>query len=167
MGIYSNQYKSVKDIPENGKIAVPNDVTNEGRALLLLQEAGLIKLPKDFNGSGTADAIVSNPKHLQIVPMVAAQTPRALPDVAASVINNGVAVDAGFNPVKDSIVHEGKTAKPYINIIAAKTKDKDRKELKEIVKLYQEKDTADFINKEFKGALIPTFVPLSDIGVKN
>lgn len=167
MGIYSDKYKSVNDIPDGGKIAVPNDVTNEGRALLLLQEAGLIKLPKDFNGSGTPDQITSNPKHLKIVPVVAAQTPRALQDVAASVINNGVAVDAGFNPVKDSILHEGKTAKPYINIIAAQTKDKNRKELREIVKLYQQKDTADFIKKEYKGALIPTFVPLSEFGVKN
>lgn len=167
MGIYSDKYKAVKDIPDGAKIAVPNDVTNEGRALLLLQEAGLLKMPKDFNGIGTVEQIVSNPKHLKIIPMVAGQTPRALPDVAASVINNGIAVDAGFNPIKDSIFHETKTAKPYLNIIAARTKDKDRKELKEIVKLYQQKDTADFIKKEYKGALIPTFVPLSEIGVKN
>jgi D-methionine transport system substrate-binding protein len=167
MGIYSDKNKSIKDIPDGGKIAIPNDATNGGRALLLLQEAGLIKMPKDFTGNGIDVKMASNPKHLKIVPMVAAQTPRALPDVAASVINNGIAVDAGFNPVKDSIFHEDKTAKPYINIIAAQTKDKDRKELKEIVKLYQQKDTADFIKKEYKGATIPTFVPLSDIGVKN
>jgi D-methionine transport system substrate-binding protein len=167
MGIYSNKHKDVKDIPDGGKIAVPNDVTNEGRALLLLQEAGLITLPKDFDGSGTVEQIISNPKHLKIVPVVAGQTPRVLPDVAASIINNGIAVDAGFNPVKDSIFHEGATAKPYINIIATQTKDKNNKALKEIVKLYQQKDTAEFIKKQFKGALIPTFVPLSEIGVKN
>ncbi|WML42942.1 MetQ/NlpA family ABC transporter substrate-binding protein [Neobacillus sp. PS3-40] len=167
MGIYSNKHKDVKDIPDGGKIAVPNDVTNEGRALLLLQEAGLITLPKDFDGSGTVEQIISNPKHLKIVPVVAGQTPRVLPDVAASIINNGIAVDAGFNPVKDSIFHEGATAKPYINIIATRTKDKNNKALKEIVKLYQQKDTAEFIKKQFKGALIPTFVPLSEIGVKN
>ena len=167
MGIYSDKYKSVKDIPDGGKIAIPNDAINGGRALLLLQEAGLIKMPKDFTGNGIDGKIASNPKHLQITPMVAAQTPRALPDVAASVINNGIAVDAGFNPVEDSVVHEDKTAKPYINIIAARTKDKNRKELKEIVKLYQQQDTADFIKKEYKGAMIPTFVPLTEIGVKN
>ena len=167
MGIYSDKNKSIKDIPDGGKIAIPNDAINGGRALLLLQEAGLIKMPKGFTGDGIDVKMTSNPKHLKIVPMVAAQTPRALPDVAASVINNGVAVDAGFNPIKDSIFHEDKTAKPYINIIAAKTKDKNRKELKEIVKLYQQKDTADFIKKEYKGATIPTFVPLSEIGVKN
>jgi D-methionine transport system substrate-binding protein len=167
MGIYSDKYKHVKDIPDGSKIAVPNDVTNEGRALLLLQKAGLIKLADNFI-SGGVEGIVQNPKHLQIVPMVAAQTPRALPDVAASVINNGVAVDAGKNPISDSIYHEtGKNAKPYINIIAAKTKDKNRSELKEIVKLFQQKDTADLIKKDYKGAQIPTFVPVSELSVKN
>ena len=85
-------------------------------------------------------------------------------NVAASIINNGIAVDAGFNPIKDSIVHENETAKPYINIIATRTEDKDKKELKKIASLYQQKDVAAFIKKEYKGSTIPTFVPLSDIG---
>lgn len=164
LGLYSEKYKSVKDIPEGGKIAVPNEATNMGRAFLLLQEAGLIELPEDFDGNGSLDKIISNPKNLEIVPVVAGQTPRVLPDVAASIINNGIAVDAGFNPVKDSILHEDDTATPYINIIATRTEDKDRKELKRIVELYQEKDTAEFIEKEYNGSTIPTFVPLSKIG---
>lgn len=164
MGIYSDKYKDVKDIPTGGKIAVPNEATNMGRALLLLQEAGLIKLPDDFDGNGSVDKIVENPKKLKIVPIVAGQTPRVLPDVAASIINNGIAVDAGLNPIKDSIVHENETAKPYINIIATRTEDKNKKELKKIASLYQQKDVAAFIKKEYKGSSIPTFVPLSDIG---
>lgn len=164
LGLYSDKYKSIKDIPKGGKIAVPNEATNMGRAFLLLQDAGLIELPEDFDGNGSLDKIVSNPKNLEIVPVVAGQTPRVLPDVAGSVINNGIAVDAGFNPVKDSIFHEDETATPYINIIAARTEDKDRKELKRIVELYQEKDTAEFIEKEYAGNTIPTFVPLSKIG---
>jgi D-methionine transport system substrate-binding protein len=164
LGLYSEKYKSIKEIPEGGKIAVPNEATNMGRAFLLLQDAGLIELPKDFDGNGSLDKIVSNPKNLEIVPVVAGQTPRVLPDVAGSIINNGIAVDAGFNPVKDSIFHEDETATPYINIIAARTEDKNRKELKRIVELYQEEDTAEFIEKEYEGNTIPTFVPLSKIG---
>jgi D-methionine transport system substrate-binding protein len=164
MGIYSEKYKDVKDIPEGGKIAVPNEATNMGRSFLLLQEAGLITLPEDFDGNGSIDKIVENPKNLEIVPVVAGQTPRVLPDVAASIINNGIAVDAGFNPVEDSIFHESATATPYINIIAARTEDKDNETLKRLGELYQEDDVAEFIEKEYKGSTIPTFVPLSEIG---
>ncbi len=164
LGLYSEKYKSVDDIPDGAKIAVPNEATNMGRAFLLLQEAGLIDLPEDFDGNGSLDKIKKNPKNIEIVPVVAGQTPRVLPDVAASIINNGIAVDAGFNPVKDSIFHEDDTATPYINIIAARTEDKDNKTLKKIVELYQEEDTADFIEKEYNGSTIPTFVPLSKIG---
>ncbi|MBY0123424.1 MetQ/NlpA family ABC transporter substrate-binding protein [Bacillus sp. S/N-304-OC-R1] len=164
MGIYSDKYKKVDEIPDGGKIAVPNEASNMGRALLLLQEAGLIGLPKDFDGLGAIDKITDNPKHLEIVPVVPGQTPRVLPDVAASVINNGIAVDAGFSPTQDSIFHESATATPYINIIATRTEDKDNPTLKKIAELFQQDDVAEFINKEYKGNQIPTFVPLSKIG---
>ena len=164
MGIYSDKLKDVKEIPDGSKIAVPNDESNMGRALLLLQEAGLIGLPKDFNGLGSVNSVTENPKNLEIVPVVAAQTPRVLPDVAASVINNGVAVDAGFSPTKDSIFHESETATPYINIIAVKAEDKDNATLKRIAELYQSEDTKKFIEDEYQGNMIPTFVPLEKIG---
>lgn len=165
MGLYSEKYENVEDIPEGGKIAVPNEATNMGRAFLLLQEAGLITLPEDFDGNGSLDKIVENPKNLEIVPVVAGQTPRVLPDVAASIINNGIAVDAGFNPTEDSIFHEDNTATPYINIIAVRTEDKNREDLQKLAELYQEDDVKEFIEKEYKGSTIPTFVPLSEIGV--
>jgi D-methionine transport system substrate-binding protein len=164
MGIYSEKYKDVKDIPDGAKIALPNDASNQGRALLLLQEAGLIKLPKDFDPNGDLTQIKENPKNIEFVPVVPAQTPRALPDVAASVINNGIANDAGFSPLKDSIFHESETATPYINIIASRAEDKDNKTYKRIAELFQEEDTAKFIEKEYDGNLIPTFVPLENIG---
>ena len=164
MGIYSDKYKKADDIPEGGKIAVPNEATNMGRALLLLEEAGLIKLEEGFDGNGSVDKIAENPKKLEIVPVVAGQTPRVLPDVAASIINNGIAVDAGFSPTQDSIFHESETATPYINIIATRAEDKDNKTLKRVAELYQEDDVKKFINKEYKGNSIPTFVPLSEIG---
>ncbi|WHY00090.1 MetQ/NlpA family ABC transporter substrate-binding protein [Neobacillus sp. DY30] len=164
MGIYSEKYKDVKDIPDGAKIALPNDASNQGRALLLLQEAGLIELPKDFDPNGDLTQIKENPKNIEFVPIVPAQTPRALPDVAASVINNGIAGDAGLSPLEDAIFHESETATPYLNIIAVQAKDKDNKTYKRIAELYQSEDTAKFIEDEFKGNMIPTFVPLSNIG---
>ncbi|MEC1261803.1 MetQ/NlpA family ABC transporter substrate-binding protein [Bacillus swezeyi] len=164
MGVYSDKYQSVGDIPDGAKIAVPNEATNMGRALLLLQSAGLLQLKGGFDGNGTLDAIKENPKNLEITAVAAEQTPRVLPDVAASVINNGIAVDAGLHPVKDSIKLEDETATPYINIIAARTEDRNREDLIKIVELYQADDTAEFIKKEFDGAQLPTFVPLKEIG---
>jgi D-methionine transport system substrate-binding protein len=163
MGIYSEKHKSVDDIPEGSKIAVPQEATNMGRALLLLQESGLIKLEKGFEQSQGLEAIKENPKNLEITPVVAAQTPRVLPDVAASIINNGVAVEAGFVPVDDSIYIEGAESTPYINIIAAQAKDKDNETYQKIVEIYQQDDVAEHIKKAYKNSLIPTFVPLSDI----
>jgi D-methionine transport system substrate-binding protein len=164
MGIYSEKYKDVKDIPDGAKIALPNDASNQGRALLLLQEAGLIELPEDFNANGDLNQIKENPKNIEFVPVVPAQTPRALPDVAASLINNGIASDAGLSPLEDAIFVESETATPYLNIIAVQAKDKDNKTYKRVAELYQSEDTAKFIEEEYKGNLIPTFVPLSNIG---
>ncbi|MBH9965934.1 MetQ/NlpA family ABC transporter substrate-binding protein [[Bacillus] enclensis] len=163
MGIYSEKYKSVDDLPNGSKVALPQEATNMGRALLLLQEAGLIQLKEGFDQSQGLDAIKENPKNLEFTPVVAAQTPRVLPDVAASIINNGVAVEAGLVPVDDSIYIEGAESKPYINIIAAQEKDKDNKTNKKIVELYQEDDVAEHIKKTYKDSLIPTFVPVSEL----
>lgn len=164
MGLYSEKYDSIEDIPDGASIALPKEATNLGRGLLLLQEAGLIKLEDDFNGKGGLDKIVENPKNLQFKPLVAAQTPRVLPDVAASIINNGIAVDAGFSPLDDSIFHESETATPYINIIAVQEKNKDDKTLQKLADIYQSKDVKKLIQKEYDGNQIPTFVPLSKIG---
>ncbi|MCR8848307.1 MetQ/NlpA family ABC transporter substrate-binding protein [Rossellomorea sp. SC111] len=163
MGIYSEKYKSVEDLPKGSTVAVPQEATNLGRALLLLEEAGLIQLKEGFDQSQGLEAIKENPKNLEFTPVVAAQTPRVLPDVAASIINNGVAVEAGLVPVDDSIYIEGAESKPYINIIAAQEKDKDNKTYKKIVELYQEDDVAEHIKKTYKDSLIPTFVPVSEL----
>ncbi|PFG05201.1 MetQ/NlpA family ABC transporter substrate-binding protein [Bacillus sp. es.034] len=163
MGIYSEKYKSVEDLPKGSTVAVPQEATNLGRALLLLDEAGLIKLKEGFDQSQGLEAIKENPKNLEFTPVVAAQTPRVLPDVAASIINNGVAVEAGLVPVDDSIYIEGAESKPFINIIAAQEKDKDNKTYKKIVELYQEDDVAEHIKKTYKDSLIPTFVPVSEL----
>ncbi|QHE62630.1 MetQ/NlpA family ABC transporter substrate-binding protein [Rossellomorea vietnamensis] len=163
MGIYSEKYKSVEDLPKGSTVAVPQEATNLGRALLLLEEAGLIELKEGFDQSQGLEAIKENPKNLEFTPVVAAQTPRVLPDVAASIINNGVAVEAGFIPVDDSIYIEGAESKPFINIIAAQEKEKDNKTYQKIVELYQQDDVAEHIKKTYKDSLIPTFVPVSEL----
>ncbi|KHE71088.1 MetQ/NlpA family ABC transporter substrate-binding protein [Halobacillus sp. BBL2006] len=164
MGIYSEKYEDVNNIPEGSSIAIPKEATNMGRALLLLEKAGLIGLPEDFDGNGSLDKIKENPKNLKFEPIVAAQTPRVLPDVAASIINNGVAVEAGFVPVDDAIFIEDDTAQPYINIIAARADETDKEVYQKIVELYQEEDVANHIKEVYNDSLIPTFVPLEKIG---
>ncbi|MFC4558351.1 MetQ/NlpA family ABC transporter substrate-binding protein [Virgibacillus kekensis] len=164
MGVYSDKYKDVSEIPDGSSIAIPKEATNMGRALLLLEKSELIGLPDDFDGNGDLSKIEENPKNLKFEPIVAAQTPRVLPDVAASVINNGVAVEAGFVPVEDAIAIEDDTATPYINIIAARADETDKKVYQKIVEIYQQEDVAKHIREVFNNSLIPTFVPLEEIG---
>lgn len=160
MGIYSSSIKNIKNLKDGAKIAIPNDATNGGRALLLLQDAKLIKL-KDGSGiTPTVKDIVKNSKNLKIIPIVATQIPRSIKDVDAAAINNGVAVDAGYSPLKDSIYIEDakkESAKNYYNIIAVKTKDKNNEALKKLVKVYQTAETKKLIQKRYKGASIPVF----------
>lgn len=163
MGIYSKKYKDVKGIPNNATITIPNDMTNGGRALLLLEQAGLITLKEGFNGKGLTEAIQGNPKNLKIVPVAAPQTPRSMDDAAAAVINNGIAVSAGLSPTKDPIFAEDETAKPYINVIATKAERVNDPTLKKLVEIYQTDDVKKKIEEVYQGGMIPTFVPIKDI----
>jgi D-methionine transport system substrate-binding protein len=162
LGLYSKKYKSLDELPKKAKIAVPNDASNWGRALLLLQEAKLIKAVDNFDGNGGVDKIKENPKNIKIIPVDGANTPRVMDDVDASIINNGVAVEAGLY-LKDALIHESKTAKPYINVIAARKEDANRPELKKLVKIYQTDEVANFIKKTYKGNYIPTFISLKEL----
>lgn len=166
MGMFSDKFKSPEEIPNGGEIAIPNDPSNQARALLLLQSTGLIKLKSDFGLFGDPSGIVENPKKLKITPVVAQQTPRVLKDVAASVINNGVAGQAGLNITKDSIYLEdpnSDTVKPYINIIAARTKDKDNKNYKKIIEIYHSKEVEEAIKKDTKGGSLVVNIPIKDL----
>ncbi|MFI8496123.1 MetQ/NlpA family ABC transporter substrate-binding protein [Peribacillus butanolivorans] len=162
MGLYSKKHKDLKDLPNGATIAVPNEATNFGRALLLLQEAGLITLKEEFNGSGSLEIIKENPKKLKIKPVAAGNTPRLLDDADASAINNNFAVEAGLT-LKEALFHESKTAKPYINIIAVKKGNADRPELQKLVELYQSKEVEAFIEKTFKGNTIPAYVSVDEL----
>lgn len=161
MGIYSDKIKDVKEIKEKDKIAIPNDPTNGARALFLLQSAGLIEVDGKEGDAITVDDIKENPKNLEIIELDASQTARNLTEVAASVINSGVAVDAGFVPTEDSIYLEDKDdpAKAiYVNIIAAKKEDENSKTLENFVKnYYQTDETKKLVEKETKGSEIPAW----------
>ncbi|MEK4173198.1 MetQ/NlpA family ABC transporter substrate-binding protein [Lysinibacillus sp. FSL L8-0312] len=157
MGIYSEKVKNVNEIKKGDKIAIPDDPSNQARALRLLESAGLIKLADDFGLFGDPSKIVDNPKDLDILPIVAQQTPRVLPDVVASVINNGVAGQAGFDPVKDPIYLEDANdpnALPYVNIFAARADDQDNKTYQRIVELYHEEDVMKAVEAETNGGSI-------------
>lgn len=126
LGIYANKLKDITKIKDGGEIAIPNDPTNGGRALILLQTAGLIKVDPAKQQLPTVSDITENKRQLKITELDATQTARALQDVDASVINSGMAVDAGYTPDKDAIFLEpvNEKAKPYVNIVVAEKKIK-------------------------------------------
>lgn len=153
LGIYSNQIKDIKNLKDGAKVVIPNDVSNQARALKLLEKAGYIKLKKDFGLDGGPKDVVENKKNLNIKAVDAQQTARALDEVDIAVINNGVASKAGLNPKKDPIYSENpdaNAAKPYINFIAANTKDKDNKTLKRVAELYHSEEAKEALKEDTK-----------------
>lgn len=159
IGIYSKKLKAVKDLQPGAEIALPNDPSNENRALLLLQTQGLIKLKPGagVNGnSATTLDIADNPKKLKLLELDAAQLPRSLGDVDAAVINTNYALAAGLQPTKDAIARED-VHSPYANLIAVRAQDKDKPWVKKLVAAYHSQQVRDFIDTQFKGAMVPSF----------
>ena len=159
LGIYSSNVQDVSEIKENDVIAIPNDVSNEGRALLLLQTAGLIEVDPSKGQIPVVDDITSNPLNLTFETLDSSQTARALEDVTASVINSGMAVDAGFIPTEDAVFLEPVTesSDPYYNAIVAREEDKDNEVFKQIIETYQAEDTKEVIEETSKGSSIPVW----------
>lgn len=159
LGVYSDKISSIDEIKENDNIAIPNDPTNGGRALLLLQTAGLITVDPSAGRLPTIDKITENPLNLNIQELDAAQTARALQDVTISIINSGMAVDAGFVPKEDAIFLEpvDETSEPYINIIVSNSEDADNELYQLIVDAYQSEDTKEVIEETSKGSSIPAW----------
>lgn len=165
MGIYSQNHTDISEVTDGSKISIPNDESNRARALILLQSAGLITLPTDYDASSVSPAdIVDNPYNLELVELESTQLARSISDVDFAVINNGVAVDAGYVPVDDAVFIEPETSTDYINIIAAPASEKDNKTYQEICNVYQTDENAELIVEDSKGSSIPTFVDLSEIG---
>ncbi|MCI1985403.1 MAG: MetQ/NlpA family ABC transporter substrate-binding protein [Lactobacillus sp.] len=158
MRAYSNKIKSLKDLKQDGKVSVPNDAANEGRALQLLEANGLIKLKSGVTNPTIRD-ISENKLNLKISELDAAQTARSMNDVDAAIVNNDIAAAAKLDP-KDAINVEkiGKNSQPFINVIAAASKkDKQNKTYKKIVKAYQTKQTEKLMKKYYKGSTVPAW----------
>ncbi|PGL71685.1 methionine ABC transporter substrate-binding lipoprotein MetQ [Bacillus sp. AFS055030] len=158
IGVYSKKYKSLDDLPNGAKIIMSSSVADHGRMLSLLQHEGLIKLKAGVDPT-TAQIkdIAENPKNLKFQADVdAGMLPKVYQNNEgdAVLINTNYAIDAGLNPMKDAIALEGKES-PYVNIIAVRKGDKDKKEIKELVKVLHSKEIQDFIIKKYKGAVVP------------
>lgn len=138
MGLYSKKIKELSELPEHAVVAIPNDPTNEARALLLLQKAKLIKLKEINQQALTTQAIISNPKQLNIKEMDAAELPRTLDDVSLAAINTNYAVSAGLTPSKDALFVEDKTA-PYANLLVVKEETKDDPRYKVLIEALHSK----------------------------
>ena len=166
LGIYSDKVKNIKDVKKGAQVAIPNDVSNQARALKLLESAGLIKLKKNFGLNGTTKDIESNPKDLKIKAVDAQQTARALSDVDISVINNGVATKAVKDAKKDPIYLEKASSdavKPYINVVAVNSKDKDNKTYKKIIELYHSKEAQKALKEDTKDGEKPVDLSKKEI----
>ncbi|EZP75506.1 NLPA lipoprotein [Parageobacillus genomosp. 1] len=159
IGVYSKKYKSLEELPDGATIIMSNSVADHGRILSMLQEKGLIKLKEGIDKTkATVKDIVENPKHLKFEADVEAGL---LPQIYkngegdAVLINANYALDAGLDPAKDPIAVESPKDNPYVNIIAVRKGDENRKEIKTLVEVLQSKEIQDFIKKEYKGAVIP------------
>ncbi|WP_321501878.1 MetQ/NlpA family ABC transporter substrate-binding protein [Breoghania sp.] len=153
MGGYSKKVGSVEEIADGASIALPNDPSNGARALLLLEDQGLIKLTEGVGIKASVADVIENPHGYQLIELDAAQLPRSLDDVDVSVINTNYALDAGLSPIDDSIFREGEKA-PYINVIAVRSDNKDKDWVKTFIECYHSDEVKAFIEDEFKGAVI-------------
>lgn len=143
------------------QIAVPNDATNEGRALLLLQSNGIIKLSEDAGITATAADIVENPLNLEFVEVEAAMVPNVLADVDYAIINNNYALDAGLNPVEQSLLIENADS-PYGNVLSVKEGNEELPEVKALVAALTSQKVADYINETYAGAAISVVAEPTD-----
>lgn len=159
MGVFSEKIDSLDELADGALVAIPDDVSNGSRALLLLQTAGLIELDESKGLLPTTSDITSNPKNLQFEEMAANQTARALADVDISLINNDMATDAGYVPTQDSIYLEpvAESSKPYYNVIAVREDETDNEVYNTILEYYQTDEVAAIIDEMSAGSSIPVW----------
>ena len=156
MGIYSHKIKDLSELPEGATVSIPNDPTNGGRALLLLQKAGLIQLKDGTGAEATLQDITGNPKNLTIREVEAAQLPRTLDDVDISIINTNFALNADLNPMKDALFIEDKDS-PYVNIVTVRDGDENRDDIKKLLAALKSDKVKKFILDKYTGAIVPAF----------
>ncbi|MBX8464734.1 MetQ/NlpA family ABC transporter substrate-binding protein [Deinococcus sp. RIT780] len=156
MGLYSRRVKALRDLKTGATIAIPNDPSNSGRALKLLERAGLIRLKAGAGTAATTLDITSNVKRLKFRELDAAQLPRVLADVDAAIINTNYALDAGLNPLKDALTLEGSSS-PYANRLVVQPATLKNPDYLKLVAALRSPATRTFILNTYKGAVVPAF----------
>ncbi|KRM03289.1 methionine ABC superfamily ATP binding cassette transporter, binding protein [Lentilactobacillus farraginis DSM 18382 = JCM 14108] len=154
MGIYSNKVKKITDLKKGAKIAVPNDATQEARALRIFQKAGILKLKSGVGEKATKNDLASNPKQLKIYELDASQIPKQLKEFDAAAINSNFALDNNLT-LKQAIYHESLKNNAWPNYFVVKDGHQNDKVVKQIKKYYQSPEIKKYVKKEFKGALVP------------
>jgi len=155
-GAYSRKFKSIDQLPDGATVALPNDPSNEGRALLLLAKHGLITLKDPDNVLATPKDIVANPKHLQFKELEAAMLPRTLDEVDLALINTNYALAAGLNPTKDALLIEDKNS-PYVNYLVGRPDNQNDPRVQKLANALTSPAIKAFIEKKYQGAVLPAF----------
>ena len=156
LGAYSSKIKSLAELPDGPTVAIPNEASNGGRALLLLQKAGLITLKDPSNPLSSLRDIATNPKHLKFKELEGAMLPRVLNQVDLAVINTNYALDAKLNPTKDALaIEDGKS--PYVNFLVGRPDNRDAPAVKKLAAALTSPEVKDFIAKKYQGAVLPAF----------
>ena len=155
-GAYSTKHKKLADLPQGATVAIPNDPTNGGRALMLLDKAGVIKLKNPNNVLATVKDVSANPKKLKFKELEAATLPRVLSQVDLALINTNYALAAKLNPMKDALAIEGKQS-PYVNILVSRPDNKDDARVQKLAKALTSPEVKAFIEQKYKGAVLPAF----------
>jgi D-methionine transport system substrate-binding protein len=155
-GLYSAKYKHIKDLPDGASIAIPNDPSNGGRALLLLQSKGLITLKQGAGLTATPLDVTGNPHNFKFQPLEAAQLPRSLQDVDAATINGNYALEAGFNPLQDSLIIEGADS-PYVNIVVVQKGKEGDPRIVALKKALLSQKVKNYINGHYDGGVAAIF----------
>lgn len=160
MGIYAGKSTSLDEIPDGAVIAVPNDATNEGRALLLLQDLGIITLSEDAGLEATKNDIVENPHNIELQEMEAAMLPQTIDEVDFSIINSNYALQAGLDPTTDALASEdanSEAAQAYANVIAVKEGNENNEAIQALVAALQSDEIREFIETNYNGSVVPMF----------
>lgn len=156
MGIYPGKVRKLDDLKNGDQVGIPNDVTNAGRALALLERAGLIKLKDGIGVKASVLDVEENPRNLKLVELNAEILPHSLADLAVAVINGNFAIQAGLSPLEDALFLEDSES-PFANVLAVRAADKDDEVLKKIAEILTSEEVREFILEKYKGGVVPAF----------
>lgn len=156
MGIYSDKIKKLSEIQDGAVVAIPNDPSNAGRALMVMEKSGLIKLKPGVGVAATVPDIVDNPKHIKIRELEAALIPRAIADVDMAAINTSYAIKAGLLPSRDGLAIEDSSS-PYANILVVREQDKNKPIFQKLIKAYHSEEVKKYLAEHFNGSILPAW----------